>query len=172
MLEQVTDAIVLDKEWHGEANARVHLFTKEWGRITVKATSARKITSKLGAHLEPLTIATVRLVQKNHLPRVIDAVRRDKLSFNEFAGVWLIKELAAEYEPDPALWAVARNPARFTHYARAIMGVLGYDPQCAACVRCGGAPAHFSTRMLSFVCNKCVLFIHSPSRFYDHIVSL
>ncbi len=157
MLEQVTEAIVLDKEWHGEAHARVHLFTKDWGRVVAKATSARKITSKLGAHLEPLNIVTVRLIQKNHLPQAVDALRRDKLSFGAFPGLRLVKELALEYERDYALWEIVRHPTdSSSQYVKNILAVLGYDPQFAACAWCGRAPEHFSFGALSFVCGACL----------------
>ena len=67
MLELVTEAIVLDKEDVGEQDSRVFLYTKDFGKIGAKATSLRKITSKLAAHLEPLNYATVRLVSRGNL---------------------------------------------------------------------------------------------------------
>lgn len=157
MLEQVTEAIVLDKEWSGEAHARVHLFTKDWGRVVAKATSVRKITSKLSAHLEPLNIVTVRLIQKNHLPQAVDALRTGKLSFDAFPGLRLVKELALEYERDHALWEIVRYPAGGPpRYIQNILAVLGYDPQFASCAWCGQAPAHFSFNALSFACGACL----------------
>lgn len=156
MLEIVGEAIVLDKEWIGEAHARVHLFTKDWGRVTARAVSARKITSKLGAHLEPLNVITVRLIQKNHLPQAVDALRTDKLSFNEFSGLRLVKELALEYEQDNGLWEILRHPARSPRYARNILAILGYDPRFAACAWCEQAPGYFSFGGLSFACAACL----------------
>lgn len=155
MLEQVTEAIVLDKEYIGDAHARVHLLTKSMGRITAKATSARKITSKLNAHLEPLNISTVRLVQKNHLPQVIDALRRDTLSFDALPAMKIVKELAAEYEPDAALYAALCVPHAGTQQVRRLLSLVGYDPQFAECVGCGKPPTHFSLSALSFVCERC-----------------
>lgn len=156
MLEQVTEAIVLDKEPFGETHMRVHLFTKALGRVTAKATSARKITSKLNAHLEPLMVTTVRLVQKNHLPQVIDALQIKKLPAETLPPLRLIKELAAEYEPDDALYAacVGVSPNR-RQSVRAILALLGYDPQFAACVACGKPPVFFSLSGLSFGCAAC-----------------
>lgn len=155
MLEQVTEAIVLDKEFIGDAHARVHLLTKSMGRITAKATSARKITSKLNAHLEPLTVSTVRLVQKNHLPQVIDALRKDTLPFDALPAMKIAKELAAEYEPDAALYAALRTPHLGKQPIRRLLSLLGYDPQFAECVDCGKPPTHFSISILAFVCGQC-----------------
>lgn len=155
MLEQVTEAIVLDKEFMGDGHVRVHLFTKSMGRLTVKATSARKIASKLNAHLEPLNISTVRLVQKNHLPRVVDALRRDKLSFDALPALRITKELAAEYEPDVALYAALSSLGTGKGYIRRFLSILGYDPRYAECIQCGKSPAYFSLHMLSFMCGQC-----------------
>ena len=82
MIEQVTEAVVLDKEFTYDAHVRVHLFTKECGKIVAKATSARKITSKLGPHLEPLLVSTVRYVQQRGLPQLIDALRVSRLGYD------------------------------------------------------------------------------------------
>ena len=155
MLEQVTEAIVLDKECIGDAHVRVHLFTKSMGRIIAKATSARKITSKLNAHLEPLNIITVRLVEKNHLPQVTDALRKDKLPFKVLPALMIVKELAAEYEPDAALFTALSAPLKDRQNLRRLLSILGYDPQLAECVGCGKPPAYFSLSMLSFVCEQC-----------------
>lgn len=155
MLEQVTEAIVLDKEFIGDAHVRVHLLTKSMGRITAKATSARKITSKLNAHLEPLNISIVRLVQKNHLPQVVDALRKDKLSFDALPAMKIVKELAAEYEPDAALYAALSAIAQGKKTPRRLLSLLGYDPQFAECAGCGKPPTHFSFSTFSFVCRQC-----------------
>lgn len=155
MLEQVTEAIVLDKEFIGDLHARVHLLTKSMGRITAKATSARKITSKLNAHLEPLTVSTIRLVQKNHLPQVIDALRKDTLPFEALPAIKIVKELATEYEPDPALYAALRAPHTGKKQVYGLLSLLGYDPQFAECLGCGKPPTHFSLSALSFVCGQC-----------------
>lgn len=154
-MEQVTEAIVLDKEFTYDAHARVHLFTQSMGRVMVKVTSARKITSKLNAHLEPLNIITVRLVQKNHLPQVTDALRKNKLSFDALPALRIVKELAAEYEPDAALYTALIHPRQGKEHTRGLLSILGYDPRYAACVGCGRPPTHFSLSALSFVCEEC-----------------
>ena len=156
VLEQVTEAVVLDKEFAGEAHARVHLFTKDWGRVVAKATSARKMVSKLGPHLEPLMVTTVRLLQKNHLPQAVDALRTGKLPFSALPGLRLVKALALEYEADQALWEAVRHPERAENHARAILSILGYDPQFAACAWCGEKPHYFSLQALSFSCSACL----------------
>ena len=153
MIEQVTEAVVLDKEFTYDAHVRVHLFTKECGKIVAKATSARKIASKLGAHLEPLSVSTVRYVQSRGLPQLIDALRSSRLPLAAMPVVRTVRALAPEGEPDAELWAVLADPAADV---RAALCVLGYDPTFASCEWCGGAPDHFSLKTLFFVCHGCV----------------
>ena len=62
MQEYVTDALVLKKEPLRDFDARYYFFTKKFGKLKGKATSARKIVSKLAGHLEPGTLAKVRFV--------------------------------------------------------------------------------------------------------------
>jgi recombinational DNA repair protein (RecF pathway) len=154
MLEQVTQAIVLDKECTTDAHVRVHLFTKDAGKIVAKAVSARKITSKLGAHLEPLSVSTVRFVQKNHLPMLIDALRFDKLPLTSLLNARIVRELAPEWEPDEELWEALSAKVPLT--PSTMLAILGYDPTFAACEWCGGSPDYFSFRTQLFLCVRCV----------------
>ena len=61
MEEYVTDAIVLEKQPAGESDGRYRLFTERFGRIAAKAKSSRRIISKLAGHLEPGSVAKIRL---------------------------------------------------------------------------------------------------------------
>ena len=161
VLEQVTQAIVLDKEFTTDAHVRVHLFTKDSGKILAKAVSARKITSKLGAHLEPLSVSTVRFVQKNHLPMLIDALRFDKLPLASLMNARIVRELAPEWEPDEELWALLSE--KVPPAPQALLAVLGYDPTFAACEWCGGSPDYFSFRTQLFLCTSCLPQRASPA---------
>jgi recombinational DNA repair protein (RecF pathway) len=154
MLEQVTQAIVLDKEFTTDAHVRVHLFTRDAGKIVAKATSARKITSKLGAHLEPLAVSVVRFVQKHRMPMVIDALRVRRLPLSSLFMLRIVRELAPEWEPDTDLWDMIAGPEAPS--PRALLGALGYDPAFAACEWCGGRPEYFSFRTQLFVCGGCL----------------
>ncbi len=58
-----TEAIVLRVIPHGEANSDVVLFTRELGKITARAQSARKQESKMRMHLTRFRIVTVDLVK-------------------------------------------------------------------------------------------------------------
>ena len=73
MVEYFTEALVLDKEDSGDLDARIILYTEDLGKITAKAKSVKRITSKLNGHLEPLNFIQVRLVEKNGF-QIVDAL--------------------------------------------------------------------------------------------------
>lgn len=159
MREYVSDAIVLDREGIGEADARVVFYTEKFGRVSARVTSARRITSKLSAHLEPGLAVRVRLVEKRGAEnggvwfQVTDALGVKRLALPS-AVLRLVAELGAEGEQDLALWhALARGRAT----VRETLSLLGFDPRHAACEQCGVPdPAKFSARSAAYFCDECV----------------
>jgi len=156
MKEYFTEAIVLDKEPSGEYDVRVHLYTKELGRVVAKATSARKITSKLNAHLEPLNLVDVRMVNKNSF-QIVDALRKNKISPNFLNIVKATKELTAENDFDYSLWTVLTALIQKNQpNMGVVLSVLGFDPKFANCEMCGGDCHFFSLINQGFYCKNCV----------------
>ena len=152
MREFVSDAIVLDKEPNGELDSRVALFTKKFGRLTAKARSARKITSKLATHLDAGTVSTVRLVEKNGL-QVVDALKCGTVETKP-SNLYFLNQLMAEGETDLALWQVLTKE-KFSW--QKILKLLGWDPHEARCALCGKSnPALFTPRNQEFFCEECV----------------
>jgi recombinational DNA repair protein (RecF pathway) len=174
MLEIVTDALVLDLEPSGEYNSRVFLYTEKLGGVVARATSLRKITSKMAAHLEPLTFSRVRLIQRSE-----DSGFQlgDALSYDE-ARAWrsspealreglkllsIFKESGFAGDADPAswnaLWEIFSRPPMepFSRYGQKILNILGYDYARALCGLCGAArPKIFSLKNLVFYCESCI----------------
>lgn len=163
MHEYVTKAVVLDKLTRGgQADARYSFFTERFGKIAAKATSSRKIVSKLAGHLEPGTLAAVRIIE-THGTQVVDALKlghmnismRDLLSLNALLGEW---------EPDAELWdEIARQ--KFS-WERAL-AILGWDPQGAVCAMCNSPsrPArHFNIQRQEFFCASCVASLRRASQ--------
>src|ERR1700734_991038 len=107
MQEYVTRAVVLDKEPRNNQDARYFLFTERYGKIAVRAKSSRKIVSKLAGHLEPGTIASVRVIEQ-HGSQVVDALKfaRAGASITDLA---LLNNLLSEWQPDPELWGAVAN---------------------------------------------------------------
>ena len=162
--EYFTEAIVLDKEPAGEADSQVYLYTKELGRVTAKVISARKITSKLAGHLEPLNVIQVRLVQKNRF-QVVDALRISTLprTVAMLNALRLAKDLTGEGQADSELWNVLSG-GRATGVT--VLSALGFDSQYAMCENCGnGTPSHFIYQRLEYWCSSCFSKAGRPAAF-------
>jgi len=151
--EYVTEAIVLDKEPLGESDTKVSLYTQSLGKVTAKAKSARKITSKLAAHLEPLSLIKLRLIEKNGF-QIADALKESRLPPQNLKILGLINALVFQGQSDHHLWtelkAGANSPSVF-------LKILGFDPELAACATCGRLrPEYFSFLDQGYVCKNCL----------------
>lgn len=159
-VEFVTDAVILDIIPVQEADARVTLYTKDFGKITAKTTSLRKITSKSAGHLQPGSLAIVRIFDKNG-PQLIDAVskKRRPLSGKLVAFFSLLNSLLGEGDQDLTLWTmlvdIINGKAEPSNHIA--LGHLGFDPRFARCGHCGNSSiAVFSTIDTQFYCEACV----------------
>jgi len=154
MHEYVTRAVVLDKETRNDADARYSFFTERFGKVLAKATSSRKIVSKLAGHLEPGTAASVRIIEQRGT-KVVDALAFGRVSI-PIAELSALGRLLAEWEPEEILWQeLAREPAGEFSWTNAL-AVLGWDPRGAACTVCGRAGAgHFLIPRQEFFCAAC-----------------
>ena len=88
MQEYVTDAIVLTKRASGEFDGRYSLFTKKFGKMTGRAKSSRKITSKLSGHLEPGNAVKARFIEQKGT-QIVDALKtaRTGISLGDLAAL-------------------------------------------------------------------------------------
>ena len=174
MHEYVTRAVVLAKETRNDADARYAFFTERFGKIVAKAKSSRKIVSKLAGHLEPGTLAAVRIIEQ-HGTQVVDALKTTRVTI-PLAELAALNNLLPEWEPDMALWhevsataAAAQNsdtaaPLATFSWARAL-ALLGWDPRGATCANCGrstgtsrfanGSTAAFHIPRQEFFCASC-----------------
>lgn len=154
MQEYVTEAVVLRKEPLRDLDARYSFFTKKFGKIVGKATSSRKITSKLAGHLEPGTVTTVRFVERNGGgagTQIVDALKSGRVAV-AYGDLELLNGLLADREPDQALWNELLGE-RFSWPA--VLRILGWDPRSAACERCGKKAAAFYISRQEFFCVNC-----------------
>ncbi len=147
----MTDAIVLRKEPFREQDGRYVLFTEQFGRISGKATSSRKITSKLAPHLEPGTVSRVRFVEKNGT-QIVDALTIARIPVPP-TELSTLAQILPDVQPEPELWAMLRESG-FSW--RRILAVLGWDPEGAVCARCGARTvSHFHLPRQEFFCASC-----------------
>mgnify|MGYP001560673030 CR=1 FL=1 len=162
MREYVTNALVLSLTPTGEQDGRVALFSEHLGRVSAKATSIRKISSKLAGHVQPLNFVTVRLVETGGL-QVADAISTGRLPVAALPALRLLAVVAPEWNADPRLWAFVHSAAVSV---RSILGAAGFDPAQAACVSCGKRePEYFSLADASFICAACLPPAHARDSF-------
>ncbi len=157
MIEYSTKALVLDAENINELDKLVYLYTEELGKIVAKAKSARKITSKLAAYLEPLNFIRVRLVEKNGF-QIVDALNfgRITVSPQNLAISRFIKEMTVEFQPDKKLWRFIRQSAKRNFSYRPLLKIFGFDPDFARCHICDGRHViYFFKKDQIFFCRQC-----------------
>ena len=161
-----------------EMDAQIVLYTRDFGKIIAKAKSARKMTSKLNGHLQPLNFVNARLIEKNGF-QIVDALTIDyaqnnnsipRLSasgprFSALLGVAdFINEMTFEAHQDLRLWQAIKkifspageNLSEKIIY-RGLLKILGFDPEHASCAVCGNPQIdYFSKTEHIFFCKKCV----------------
>ncbi len=186
------EAVVLAKDSVGEADSRVFLYAKDFGKLVAKARSARKITSKLSSHLEPGNLIQVRLVEKNGL-QVVDALKTGKVEIN-FPDLFFLNEVLHEADYDQAVWGeltanrpstqlprhgsgqVGASKSQIANHDKIepkfswtkVLKILGWDPEQASCGICKrNKPYSFNINEQSFICESCVFDTASlPKNFW------
>lgn len=164
MLEHYTKAVVLDKEDYGDFDLRVFLYSKDLGRIQAKVKSAKKITSKLAAHLEPGSFVDARVIRRGGF-QVVDALSSGFMPRDpkNLSLLRLIKDLTMEEDADMEIWEMLSS-GKLT--SAEVLRVLGFDPQFAACRTCDvGQPTHFLVRDLEYSCLNCLMRSGRPLNF-------
>ncbi len=174
MHEYVTKAVVLDKQTRGgEADARYSFFTERYGKIRAKATSSRKIVSKLAGHLEPGTLAAVRIIEQ-HGTKVVDALKVTHVGI-PMRSLAALNELLGEWEPDRELWDLLSRsaPSRSSFSWANALAILGWDPEGAVCANCNGTKGrearYFSIPRQEFFCTGCATQFAAASRYSKSI---
>lgn len=180
MTELSGEAIVLGKEDLSEQDSRVFLYVKDRGRITAKVTSARKITSKLAAHLEPLNYLTVRLISKKDAWnergfQLTDALLIKSPTFSRLEADWfrkavLVFDLMAKMLPegvyDEELWQALFDilDQKLMPDLRGALKILGFDSVFSRCELCSkNSPEYFLPVSNFFVCRSCSPFSKKSS---------
>src|SRR5581483_821553 len=70
---QKTEGIVVKRRNLGETDRLLTIFTKDFGKITVKATGVRKIASRRAPHIELLNFVQIGLYRAGGMPVLTDA---------------------------------------------------------------------------------------------------
>lgn len=68
-----TEGIIIRRRNSGEADRLLTVFTKQYGKIQVKAVGVRRITSRRSSHIELLNYLKITLYKGKSMPIVVEA---------------------------------------------------------------------------------------------------
>lgn len=74
------EGIILKRRNVGEADRILTVFTKEFGKMQIKAKNVRKIASKRSSHVEPLNLSVLSLYKGYALPILTEAATIESFS--------------------------------------------------------------------------------------------
>jgi DNA repair protein RecO (recombination protein O) len=151
-----TEAIVLKRSDLGEADRLLALFTPQLGRIRAVAKGARKITSRLGGHVELFTHVQLLIARGRNLDFVTQAQTidpfisiRDDLTLLGHACYLaeLVDQIAGEHIANEALYALLVTSLRhlpqardrgllLRHFEVQLLSLTGYRQELRQCVVC------------------------------------
>ncbi len=176
-----TLAITLKSRKWGEADRIVTFYTKRLGKIRAVARGARRLKSRMGAALEPLTICDLNLFEKSgdSLFRVsqVDLVE-PFVSFRENLGLMaaaarmanVVGAVTPDGDPDSELFdtleqglhsLVMSDDPTLTAllFQIRLLGLTGFRPQTDHCAACGKTSViqepQFSPASGGLVCAAC-----------------
>lgn len=170
MKEFYSKAVVLDRRDAGEVDGMISLFTEDYGKIVAWAKSVKKNTSKLSAHLQPLTFIKVRFIQRPG-PRdgfaIVDCMRDDDFleagtasRYDLLSIVDFLNSAAYEFQPDRKVWAFVKHifskKYPYSEMVRALLTIMGFAPDkgaCASCLSKNISAFHKGDQV--FLCDKC-----------------
>ena len=171
--------LTLRKAAIGEADLVVTVFTAQRGKLRAVAKGARRPTSKLVGHLEPLTLAWFAIARGRQLDiisqaQVLDSLPAVKEDLPIMARGLYIAELldgfGPETSPSPGLYRLAGDVLRalpgaadpetlLRYFEFHLLRLTGMMPELYQCVECGAtiAPdAHrFSVNLGGVLCPGC-----------------
>ena len=172
-----TEGIVLRTSTFGEADLIVTYLTSDHGIVKAFAKSPRKIKSRFGSSLEPLTCSRIAFWGKEDaaLPRLtqsdiihsFEAVRSSLHCFFRASEVIeLILHLLPERDTSRnayrLLMALLRslesecgNQLLILYYKIRLLKIAGYLPKIDGCGRCGSSGASFYLSHGTVLCERC-----------------
>lgn len=170
--------VVLRSVKLGEADRIVTLMTQGSGKVRAVAKGIRKTTSRFGARLEPLTLASLVVyrgrgdldtVSQADIVETFRPIREDlsRIAAGE-AMAEAVDRVAEEHERNARLYALlvagltalATRPADAEFVAQSfllkMLSLSGYHPSLTACAVCGRrGVARFSSGQGGAVCDDC-----------------
>ena len=176
-----TRAFILRKGQRGEADSIVTAFSEDFGILRLRATSGRKIASKLRGGIEPISFSELEFVRGKVYNRVTDAVQieayggikqnlvrlRCAMAMTEL----LLDSLKGEMS-DKNIWnllkesfdtlnvSTAQSALLYYYFLWNLFSYLGYSMQFSYCVTCQnriGKIGYSSFQDGGVRCGSCVV---------------
>lgn len=154
-----TEGIVLKSSIFGEADLIVTYLTLDYGLLKVFAKSPRKIKSRFGSSLEPLTYSKISFIGKENanLPRLIqsDIIMSFHALRDDFKSLLSVSEIirlnlnfVPDREPNFDIFKLFLNillklefdsasKLYYLYYKMRFLEITGYSPGLDACGKCG-----------------------------------
>jgi recombinational DNA repair protein (RecF pathway) len=173
MIEHATWGVVLDRTRDDELDTEYSIFTWDLGKVKARATSVRKITSKLAGHLEPGSLIRLRLVQKavDGNFKIVESLIEERTKDQAAVKAMLfVDQMTGLLQADIYMFAFLKGLAaneisggEVGHYRR-ILTLLGFDPENATCSVCNEAKiAYFIPQDIMFLCHQCLQKVKQSS---------
>ncbi|RJQ41818.1 MAG: DNA repair protein RecO [Gaiellales bacterium] len=182
--DYATEAVVMGSHKLGDADRVVSLFTEASGRVPTVVKGVRKVGSRFGGRLEPMTILSVRLHEGRNLYTLTAAdtistnasIRDDPFSLRAgLSFIELLSRSTTEFERRPRTWNMVRRclPALDRAARRSdsdavrsivlggqlklllLAGFLPHLQSCAACGADGSVLTRFSAASGGAICPDC-----------------
>ncbi len=174
-----TESIILRSIPLGEADRLLTLFSPNLGKLKVTARGARRITSKLGGHIDPLTCSSLTIVNGKTIDTITSADTLDaflplKNSLNLISEGLYLAELVDSLNPLEApnlatynllllglkQFSNTSSPILLRHYLEVhLLKSSGFLPELNVCTECrlNLTPGNhlFSPRSGGTLCLKC-----------------
>ena len=182
---QRSRALILKRYPWRDYDSRVVLYTEDYGKKILSARGTKKISSKLAAHLEPITLVDLMILNGRQNSYIGSALMSEgfldlKSNLNALyyagAAIDLFDSLVKENLSDLELFAFfnnwllnlnqqALNLSRprgeklYQHFISRLLSLLGYEPDLSRCTLCGQAlkPGgnYFSGAERGLICPLC-----------------
>jgi len=151
-------AFILSREPFRENDSRISVYSFERGRLDLAARGARKLSSKLSGHIEPLSLAGIMAVRGKQFDYVGSAVVeksftriKNNLAKTMTAGrvAAVVDQAVKNHEPDEAIFAWLAKFLDFldntdkgdrinhAYFLAGLLGLTGHAPELCHCRLCG-----------------------------------
>lgn len=160
-----SQAIILNRSDYRESDSLITVYTKDYGKLSLIARGAKKLSSKLSGHLEPLSLVDILIIKGKGFDYIGSALGRqaflgikDDLNKLYFTGLAIrsFNLLVRDNEPDERLFfllqrflevmdaypeeSLSRETGEllYVFFALKLLAELGYKPEMHDCLSCRG----------------------------------